>query len=270
MIYNYLEYRKYIKDTVEQKKKVGMKMTYESLATSIRVQKSYLSKVLTGNAKLNRDQAYLLCESFKLSNEEKDFFFLLLDYDTSAISNRRKDLLKQIKEIQKVKCRPKEYIQSKSIISKNDTNLYYLDPLHQLVHMALTIKEFNKSPKALCDSLNISEEKFTSILSSLETMKIIEIDKNGIKVLIESVHLEDQSSLYWPWKSQLNNMANSRLQYKKCDEDISFSVVFTCDQETKEKIRNDFFKLLEKSQKLVNKSKSKNMCQLNFDLFKWL
>lgn len=270
MIYKYLEYREYIRDFIEKKKRLGDKITYESLANSLRIQKSYLSKVLSGRARLSSDQAYLLTKFLKLDNEGLEYFNLLIELDSTSLEVRKIEISKKIEAIQQKKNRPKEHLNSDKIFNEPDTSKYYFDPLHQLIHIALTIKEFQKEPEKILKRLNISKERFNTVLTNLEKMQIIAINEKKIDILVDNVHLDEDSNIYWPWKNQLGDLIKRRLQYENKKEDISFSATFSCDKNTFLTIRENFFKMLEETQISVSRSESKRMYQLNFDLFNWL
>ena len=206
-IYKYLEYRNFIREFVEKKKRFGDKITYESLANSLRIQKSYLSKVLSGKARLSSDQAYLLAKFLKLDNEELEYFNLLIELDSTSLEIRKKEISKKIEAIQNKKNRPKEHLNSDKIFNDPDTSKYYFDPLHQLIHVALTIKEFQKEPEKLLKSLNISKERLNHVLTNLEKMQVISIHNKKVEVLIDNVHLDEDSYIYWPWKNQLGDIS---------------------------------------------------------------
>ena len=65
---------------------------FQSLAHAARIQKSYLSKVVTGRADLTTDQLYLICRHLDLDPEAARYLELLLERERSGVAERREEL----------------------------------------------------------------------------------------------------------------------------------------------------------------------------------
>ena len=76
-IYEELDYRVILRKTIEERKRVDSSSNFQKLATAIRVQKSYLSKVFRETTDLNTDQLFLACEHLEFTSDQKNYLFLL-------------------------------------------------------------------------------------------------------------------------------------------------------------------------------------------------
>jgi transcriptional regulator with XRE-family HTH domain len=270
MIYQLSDYRRVLEVFVERQKERGIKYTYEKLAEALRIQKSYLSKVLSGQSDLNQDQLYLAAREMELSKEETDFLSLLLEKERSSLVERRKELDREIQGIQKQYLKTDKHIKTPiSNISLEVLSEYYLDPWLQILHIALSIENFRKAPLLLGGKFSLSKERVIIYLKTLEKMKLIEW-KGEVKVLVESLHLPRDSSIFWAWRTQLINMGTERSKNLPIDESYNFSVVFSGDEKTRLGLQKKFLLFLQEAEKMVSSAKAKGLYQMNFDLFPWV
>ena len=270
-IYAHKDYRIIIQELVAQSKAIGKKLTFQQLATDIRVQKSYFSKILSGLANLNSDQVFLLCERFGFNQGEKEYFSLLVERERTAISERQSELDQQIKSIHASKTQTQNYI-DKEVTGEHERLLssYYLDPAHLLVHIAFSIKKYSQDLEKLKIDLGLSDDQFATILSNLESLGLIQIKNNRVSVLKTNLHLSKESPFFWAWRTTLQLQSLQKMKVLNEEESYNFSVCFSADLKVQSEIRNEFMKFLKRTEKLVKASPAKNMYQLNFDLFKWL
>jgi len=271
-VFHYQDYRQLIKDEVEKRKALDSKFNFQRMSEKTGIQKAYLSQVLGGQRDLAQDQLFKVCQFLGLGAEESDYMALLLEYARSGLSERKSFLKKKIEEWQRANLKTEKNVAVKEVTLSNESvALYYLDPLHQLVHIALDIPRFRKNPTELLNYLAISKEKLAWILTNLEKMEIVQLKEGEVKVLHHNLHLPKDSPLFWSWKTSLATMAYQHLRNNSRDKDknYTFSVVFAADEETRLKLHQMFMDFLKDAKKFVGEAKSKEVYQMNFDLFPW-
>lgn len=260
-----------IKHYLEEQLALGNRVTYQKLADLLRIQKSYLSKIMRGDALMSKDQGFLLAQYLKLNNKESDYLFLLLDRDKAAIKEYKNQLDQKIKSIQNLNTQSQNYIEKEvNTLNSSEMQLYYLNTETQLIHLALALPNFKRNPELLKDIFRISTNKFQEILNLLIKLGFIEIENGKIKNLKSNLHLPKDSPFFWQWFSGLRNKS---LEWTKSLEDhdkYNFSANFTASEEDKEKIRIKFMSFLKDVEKIVKDSPSENLYQISFDLFKWI
>jgi hypothetical protein len=67
----------------------------------------------------------------------------------------------------------------------------------------------------------------------------------------------------------MRTVTNLRLTGSSQKDDYRFSMTFAADLETKESIRTEFMKLLEKASKKIDPAPCDAVFQMSFDLFEW-
>jgi DNA-binding MarR family transcriptional regulator len=260
-----------INSYIAYEKVLGNKVTFQNLSDQMRIQKSYLSKVMSRNASISKDQGYLLAKFIGLKPEEVEYLFLLIDYEKCALKELRDDLLHKIKTIQISKTQSDQYLEKESNeLTSADIQKYYLLPENQLIHLALSIKKYQVNIEKLRDDFNLNQESFSISLKILEQLNLIEINENEVKLLKSNLHLSPDSPFFHQWKAQMMMKSIEWVKTLETKDKYNFTVSFTSDEKTKETIRIEFLNFLKKVEKHVSKAPSESLYQLNFDLFKWL
>ena len=264
------DYRKIIKALVENKKQIDKKFNFQRMAESMGIQKAYLSQVLQGARDFSQDQLYRASQFLKSKKEEYEYMKLLLEYARSALADRKQELSILIAGIQRQNLKTEKNVELKKVeVTAEKGATYYLDPLNQIVHMALDIPRFRKNISELGRALELSDLRIKKALAVLEEIGVIEIKSGEIKVLTHNIHLPKDSPIFWPWKTALSAMSNYRIRNLDENSTYNFSVVFAADEDTKTKLQTMFLNFLKEARPLVEKAKSKDVFQMNFDLFSW-
>lgn len=270
-IYEFSTYQNYINAYIEHEKSLYNKVTYQKLAEIMRIQKSYLSKVMSGNASINKDQGYLLGQFIGLSEEEMSFLFLLIDFEKCALVELQNKLRDQIKTIQIQQTQSDKYIdKTKNELTSEEIQEYYLLPENQLIHLALSIAKYQENTELLRSDLRINRDTFSKSLKILQKLNLIELTSKKVKLLKSNLHLEHSSPFFHQWKTQMALKSIEWIKGLETKDKYNFTVSFTSDEQAKEKIRIEFLNFLKRVETLVSKAPSESLYQLNFDLHKWI
>ncbi len=269
-IYEFNNIQDILESYIKEQKVLGNKVTYQSLAEEIRVQKSYLSKVMKKDAYLSKDQAYLLCKRLKLNSDEREFIFLLLDRDKAAIRELKEDLTKKIKTIQNKNTKTENYLDTtNNELSSSEIQKYYLNSENQLIHLSLGIEKFQKNVDLLKSVFNLSSNQLSTSLNLLNDLKLIEIKENKIKLIKANLHLPKDSLFFESWQTLLKIKSQEHIKKVPSENKYNFVASFSADEKAHEEIRIEFMKYLKKVESIVKKAPAKDLYQLNYDIFKW-
>jgi hypothetical protein len=154
--------------------------------------------------------------------------------------------------------------------SADEMKAFYLDALHQLVHICLTIPRFQiDTANRLASTLGVSKRKVIRSLRLLESLTLAEENDGTWKAKTQKTHLPPESPYFLAWRSQLRVMALNRQQAIEPGESYSFSVVFSATEDVKNKIQTRFLELLKSIQPEVIEAAPERCYQMNFDLVPW-
>jgi hypothetical protein len=146
---------------------------------------------------------------------------------------------------------------------------YYLEPLVQVVHVALSIDYFNCNPEALSHDLGIEGRQLHGIIETLSRLGFLIKEGDRFIVKEPSLHLTKGSLLCKVWRNQLKQIAAQRMN-KLVDSDFySFATVFSADSRTQGVIQEKFIDFLKSCEQLVDAAPAARTYQLSFDLFPW-
>lgn len=268
--YSATDYRKAIKYLIERENDRGEKTSLASLAEAVRVQRPYLSKVMSGSADLNSDQLYLVCKFFDLSETETEYLELLLDYSRATLKERKDLLKKKIQTTQAIHLDIKKHVIAKEVnVESSAFSEYYLNHHMQIVHIALNVKKYQNLTN-LSEALGISKDYLLEILKKLEELGLVQHSKDRYTTTTQSIHLPKNSSLLRPHQSIVRMQSLQQLNSRGRDPgNYSFSVTFSGDEEIRKRIQEEFLKFLKITQKIVSTGDTEEIYQINFDLFSW-
>lgn len=264
------DYREAIKIRVEERKSYAG-VTYQALATSCKIDKAYLSRVLGRKADLSQDQVYLAAKYLGIDGLDRDFLFTLHAYSRSSLKDRRADLLQSLAAIRKQAQTTQEHIMTGAVEGADQIDLgpYFLDPDAQLVHVFLTIERYRRDPSAIGKALGLGEERFSRILILLGRLGLIETGKSGIRVTREALHLPASAASYPAYRLLLRQRGLGRMQALDADDGYFFSVLFSGGKAEAQTIQQRFLELLSASEVDVRNAPAANVYQMTFDLFPW-
>lgn len=273
-VYHYLDYRKLIKDLSQQFKRDSDKnFKYADLAIFIGVQPTYLSRVYNGEAHLNSDQLYRLCDFFLLSTEESEFLFLLVEWEKSSYHIRKNKLKKKIDQIKQNQCSTGSFLHAKKIDPQNIEKMsqYFLEPYAPVVHSFFSIERFSKNPNLIANEIGLSPQKLKSVLILLENLNLIVFDQNleRYKMNSDHLHLEKNSSINDGYQKLSRMMSADYSSRLISDEKHQYCVNFGTDPETYKSIYHEFNLFISKVEKLVRTSTPTQIYYLDFQLFPW-
>ena len=128
-VYSYKDYRKYLKDAIQSRKKATQSINFSRIAEDIGIQRSYLSQVLNDKGNLNSDQLYLIGKKLRLEKKEIEYLLLILEIDKCVLPERKAELIASRNRIQN------RELTSNSVLNREPLSLdtesfskYYNDP----------------------------------------------------------------------------------------------------------------------------------------------
>lgn len=264
-IFEYLDYRPLIRDFSK-----SMGISYKSLSNAARMHGSYFSRVMKENAIFSPEQLYAIGKNLKFSQEEIDFLLLLGDYNNSGDNEHRVFLKSKVLKVQKEKAKLLNKFKEKTTeLTQSEVDLYYREAVTAKIHMLLTLAKYRENPALICKKVFISEVKLESELKKLSDMGIVERRGSEIKILRNNVHLDEAHPAsmqnHINWRLQTINHLNQR---GHDPSDYHLSASFSCDEATKNRIKEIFKDFVAKAQGEVRSCKNaQDVYFIGMDLF---
>lgn len=222
-----------------------------------------------GKADLNTDQLFLVSQFLQFNDSEGFYMQLLLEYARTGLKARKETLLREIRQIQTQHLDTKEHLKPRTGVLNDDAAAYYLDPQIQIIHICLSIPRYQKDLSLLANNLKLPISKLAVAINKLEQMHLIARTKDGVKLLVENIHLPKHSPIYKSWRNQLKLMSIGRIDSIADDHAYSFSVAFSASEDIRTEIQSRFLAYLKSIEDLVSGGPQEEAYQMSFELFSW-
>lgn len=247
------------------------KLNFSRVSHATDIHPSYFSRVMKAKASFSQNQIFKIGNFLKLEEEEVDFLFLLLQKQLAGNPAERQFFEKRIRRVQNEKLNISRNMDAKVLQLHGQTGWgdYYTEAMTTMVHMYLTMPEYQKMPTRILEKLNLTQEKLSQELGKLQSLGIIEMKGSKIIAVRDSIHLAEESPwsainhINWRLKSiqQLEQRTNDKSNYH-------LSAVFTLDEETKHLLKQKLRQLALEAKLMVDGTASSDrVCKLIVDLF---
>ena len=248
------------------------KLTLQKVASRIAIQNSYLSRALNDEkTHLNEDHLYKVCKLLDFFPQEIDYVFLLRAKDIATDSERRSYLEAKIKRL-RLANRRSANLQEPDTRLLNAEMAYLFDPVCNLVMVALFVDEYRQYPRRLCGPLGISPEKLKQVLNRLALTFVTALCLRPRIPYQSKSKIKFTTALTTPMRthqSLLRVKSRPPPQVSEAEKHC-FMGTFSADPETFSKIKARFQVFLKEAEQLIGDAPSKQVFQINFDLFRWL
>jgi uncharacterized protein (TIGR02147 family) len=169
MIFDHLNYRDYLKEVLAERLRQNRQYSLRGFARNLGIQPSLLSEVLGGRRKLSSESANLVAQQLGLSDQERDYFELMVQLERAKNPTLRESTLRKIQQINPRK---------KDI---HDLSVDYFQMISEWYHFAILrmteIENFEWSVKSVARALGIHEVECSLALERLERLQLIQYEK---------------------------------------------------------------------------------------------
>jgi len=244
--------------------------SYRALASASQIHTSYFSRVMAEGAEFSADQLFKICKAMQLQESAIDYVLLLGELSRASHHEHKMFLKQRIEAIQEEHLRLSEQLQGEiTSLESEQIEAYFSDIRLAKIHMLLTIPRFRLHPQQISKRLGISENEFNKLLERLQSLGLVRLQKSSIVQVEQSVHLDEHHPLslvnHKNWRIDCLHHLNST---ERQPHDYHFSATFTCDPDTKSRIKEALKTSILQAQRLVSDcSKVENSYVLTLDLY---
>jgi uncharacterized protein (TIGR02147 family) len=262
-IYEFSSYKKFLETRIASFNRRGIKT---ELALRAGCDRTYLSQVLSGRAHLTSDHAINLAAALSLSDEESDYFMLLVMIDRSGQPEAKKRLLKRADKIREANLAVSKTVAqsgSATVLNEQTQLKYYSSWKYAAVHISTSIHG-GQTSIAASDRLLLSVNETEKILEELCAMKLVRksghlFEHNGINLHIpENSPLVRANHLNWRLRAMERGQASDGSHY---------TTVFTVSKEEVSSLKARLLEFIGQQRKQIHASGSEEIYAFCCDLF---
>lgn len=240
-IQNYDDYKEYVQKRILNMEKRGWGQ-YKKIAEFLGIGTVDVAQIFKGKRQLTPDQAFLLNDFFQHTQNESDYFLLLVNYERANHHKFKTALKKQIEQRQKESLEIKNKIKHDTIIDEKAKSLFYSQWYYSATRVLTSIESF-KTKEAIAKRLNLSPQKVGEVVEFLLANGLLVEKNNKYNVGPQVTHLDSTS----PFISK--HHTNWRLQALKSLEemrssDLHYSAPLTISVEAAKIIRENLMNII--------------------------
>lgn len=265
MIFEFHNYKAYLLHRLDANDGLG-KGGRARLCEAMGCQSAYLSQVLNGSAQLSSEQGDALSRFFGHSDDEAEYFLLLIHSERAGTASLRSFHSRQIEKFLKQRQHLKSRIVVREEISREQQLRYYSTWLYAAVHVATTIPECNTAD-AVAKRLGISLAEAASALEFLVVCGLVQCKDGRYSTTKSRIHLGHDSNIVS--RVHLNWRVRSLFSIERNDlEDFHYSSVVTVSKQDVNVIREKLLQNLESIKEIIRPSPAEEIACLSCDWFR--
>jgi uncharacterized protein (TIGR02147 family) len=263
-IFSFEDYRQYIKSTIQTMPKQGRGFRTR-MAGALNCQTAYISQVLNGSLHLTLEQALKLSRLMAHTEEEKNYFLLLIEHERAGSKELKDHFEKQLNQSRSKQLLLRERFKTKTQMSESDKMIYYSDWQYAAIHMMITIPEF-QTPSHLARALEVPEASLKTKLEFLEKCGLASMVSGRWKPGQRRIHLGSDSPLVS--KHHLNwRVYGMRTLDDTLDQDLHYTSIVTLSRADAERLKVLWVEAMNRHNKLVEPSPEEVCYALVLDFF---
>lgn len=264
IVFEYQDYKAYIAAWI-QSRPTGGRGERSRIAERVRCHLAYVSQVLNGSSHFSLEQGEALNVLFEHSDDETEFFLLLIELARAGTNDLRKFFQRRIQKVLEQRLILKNRFSDKRTLSREDQATYYSHWAYCAVHMAVLVPEL-RTPRSIAGYFGLSVSKTVQIIEFLEAVGLIK-KQDGVLLPTETrIHLESDSPMISKHHTNWRLQAMRSLDGETSSE-LHYSSVVGVSQEDLPRVREVLVKAIEQVRTIIKSSKDEAIYCYALDLF---
>ncbi|MGE3260261.1 MAG: TIGR02147 family protein [Bacteriovoracia bacterium] len=264
-IFEYDSYKAYLSDWLESLPQAGRGQR-SLMAKAMGCQTAYVSQVLKGVAHFSLEQADALAALLEQGKEERDFFFLLVQFERAGSGRLRSYFDEKIQELRRKRLMLKERLGVAQPLSESLQTKYFSSWHFAAVHVLATIPEFRTKDR-MRRRLGLSQKLFNEAIDFLLQAGLLRQEGDLFFAGNTRIHLGNDAVM--SLRHHTNWRLRSILALEKEEEtDLHYSSVVTIAASDVVRIREILIQSIETVKPIVKESREEELYSFNLDFFR--
>lgn len=264
-VFAFSDYRDYVRSQVETASESWGLIT--QLAKAAGCQRSYFSRVLSGQVHLTPDHAYALCAHWKLPPDETEGFLCLLEASRASSPQFKNHLKSKFLKLKRTNENLSNRLAKPKLEPGERENTYYSSWQWAALHIASSIPAL-QTAGALAQHLQIPLPVVRATLNRLEAYGLVKQETPGRWVHHSSeLHVSSSSALVTQHHSNWRHRALLDSQLGRKDS-IHYTMVQSMSLSAYESIRQKLLEFIDESVQIGGPSDSEELVCLTCDFYR--
>lgn len=265
-IWNFTEYRSYLLEKLgADGSRTGLR---KQLAAAIPVHTTFVSQVLKGRAEFSLEQAESINSFLEHTDDEGEYFILLLLKERSENLKLRARFDRKIKAMRDERLNIQARLNAEGEVSIKDRERFYSSHIYGAVHVLTGIHGF-KTIDALADATKTPRGRMRDIVDFLLRLGILKEADGQLSPGPAHVHLSNESELILRHHTNWRMHTINSLQFLDRD-DLHYSAALTLTREDAFRVKESILQNLKSNVEIISKSQEEIAYVMNLDFYKLL
>ncbi len=263
-IYDYTDYRRYLKDYYEEQKARFPAFSYRYFAKRAGFNSSGLYKdIVDGRTGITRSMILRFSKAMKLPKKQEEYFETMVYFNEAKTIEEKKLYFERMMR----------YYSSKAFKVDADQYEYYAKWYYIAVRELLAIGNFNDDCEGIARSLNptITKDQAKKAIEVLKKLGLIGKDAHGYYKAIEKILTtgSDVKPLYVAnFQKSMMDMAKEAIDRHRAEHRNISTITFSVSKEAFDEISSEIDSCRKRILGIIDKSNNEDrVCQLNMQLF---
>lgn len=234
-------------------------------AEALGCQRSYLSRVISGDLHLTPDHAFQLSRFWSLNDDESEYFQTLVDFERAGNPDFRAHLKSKLAALRKKFESIGERTERKHLSIDAIQAQYFSSWVWGAVHFLTCVPKF-QTPAAIAHRLGLQEAMVRMVLQEMKSRGLVAESRDRWNYQSGEFHIDKSSPLavfhHQNWRQRATLDAQN-----PGNGNVHFTGVLTMSQEDSEKIKELLLQFIAKANAISSPSKPEDALALTCDFF---
>lgn len=261
-VFDYRDYKIYLRDWIQNKGR-GEK---SRIAQALKCHLAYVSQVLHGTAQLSFEQADALNNHLLHTEDEGEFFLLLVSHARAGSVSLSRFYEKKIHHTLEQRIILENRLKTKRILPAESQAIYYSAWYYSAIHLLVSIPKY-QDKESIATYLQLPLRQVTQVLDFLVSSGLAQFKQGRFQTGQVSLHLQNDS----PWIAKHHSswrVQSIRALDQSDAHSMHYTSVVSMSDEDMPIVRKILIEAIEKVRAIVRKSPEKALYCYTVDLFK--
>lgn len=263
-IYRYDSYHDVLKVWMLEQPNQGRGLS-SKIARHLNISTVLVSQILSGTRLLQMDYAFQLAKFIGFTEQETEYFLLLIQYARAGTETYKTFILKQIKLLQKEQLEIKNHVAQDINLSEQDKAQFYSHWHYSAVRLTADIPDYNTAAR-ISESLSIPVARVNEILEFLVRCKLCVLQNGKYKMAAQNTHLAAGSPWIYSRQLQWRQKAIQAMEMTS-DRNMFYTGPMVLSKKDTLWVRDQLIDLISKINSRLKDSPSEELMCLNIDWF---
>lgn len=265
-IYEFDNYQKYLQNWLFLQPKHGHGIL-KAWSEKLEVHSTLLSQVVNGKKDFSLEQADKLTELLNLTEQETEYFLLLLMYARAGTQSLKRKFKKRIEHAQEKSKNISARLKVQNSLGEEAKAIFYSSWIYSAIRNLTALPNMN-SAEEIAIELGLPRELVQLKIEFLLENQLCLMEEKGLTYGPSRTHVPVDS----PWVNQHHKNWREQAEQKmplKNENDLFFTFPMSLSEKDAEKIRKLIPQWIEEIHKIVGPSDSECVRCLNVDFFRY-